>query len=107
MDFYVGFHWFAGQIVRFFDWQKKRWQIIVLVVTCMFCTVIQSHVNDCFFLEKKSAKIAAKTLRCDLAACMFRQKRRARHIEEQIHFGSESTFEKIANADAKLIAFLF
>ena len=52
MDFYVGFHWFAGQIVRFFDRQKKRWQIIVLVVTRMFCTVIQSHVNDCFFLEK-------------------------------------------------------
>ena len=40
MDFYVGFRWFTGQIVHFFGRQMKRWQIIVLAVTRMFCTVI-------------------------------------------------------------------
>ena len=57
----------------FFAHQKKHWHIIVQAVTRMFCTVIQSCVNDCFFLEKCPEKIAAKTLRCCLAACSLYQ----------------------------------
>ena len=66
MDFYVGFCWFTGQIAHFFSRQKKRWQIIVLAVTHMFCTVNQSRVNDCFFLDFCPAKIFAKTQCCFL-----------------------------------------
>jgi hypothetical protein len=64
-----------------------------------------------FFLEKCPATIAAKTLCCDFAACMFHRlttfQSRARHVWERIHFGNESTFEKIVDGDAKIIAVLF
>jgi hypothetical protein len=66
MDFCVGFL----DKLPFFARQKKR---CVQAVTRMFCTVIQSCVNDCFFLEKCPEKIAAKTLRCCLTACSLYQ----------------------------------
>ena len=75
MDFYVGFCSFTGQIALFLATRAEETLAnhCTSCYSCMFCTVIQSCVNDCFFLEKCPAKIAAKTLRCCLAACSLYQ----------------------------------
>jgi hypothetical protein len=68
----MGFRWFTGQIVPFFRRQMKRWPIMVLAVTRMFCTVIQSCVNDCVFFRISVRQIFLPKLSAvfsQLAAC--------------------------------------